>query len=195
MGLALGYFGLNFYANTLMFSGTPTRSGTFSGAVQVVDSVGTTVTQTVTVVIHSGLVITNNSVLPGAVVGQMYSQTLVVTNGIPFFNWSVIGGVLPPGLTLGTLSGVLSGVPTAAGNFTFQVQVLDSVPNSAQETFSLTVTGNSFTITTASLPPAFGPGYSQALTASGGKIPYLVDCLGKFTCGICDKCLDRSSNG
>ena len=172
MGLVVGYFGLGFDPNTLLFSGTPTRSGTFSGAVQVLDNMGNSVTQTVTIVIHSGLIITNNSALPNAVLGQMYSQTLVVTNGIPFFNWSVIGGALPPGLTLGAMSGALSGVPTAAGNFSFQVQVLDSVPNSAQKTFSLTVMGNSFTITTASLPPAFGPGYSQALTASGGATPY-----------------------
>lgn len=172
MGLVVGYFGLEFDSSTLLFTGTPTRSGTFSGSVQVLDSMGNRVTQTVTIVIHSGLIISNNSPLPNAVLGQMYSQTLVVTNGVPFYSWSLTSGALPAGLTLSAISGLLSGIPTAAGTFTFQVQVLDSIPNSAQKTFSITVTGNSFTITTGSLPPAFGPGYSRAFAASGGQPPY-----------------------
>ena len=51
-----------------------------------------------------------------------YSTTFDVTGGTGPLTWSVAAGSLPPGLTLNTGTGVLSGTPLAAGGYTFTVQ-------------------------------------------------------------------------
>jgi hypothetical protein len=75
------------------------------------------------------------STLPRAVEGQTYSQQLQVSGGIPPYRWSVVSGVLPPGISLspsGLLSGVPSQVNTPPEKFQFEIEVQDS---SKQATF------------------------------------------------------------
>src|SRR5437588_3147010 len=60
--------------------------------------------------------------LPNATAGIAYNQTFATSvSG----NWSVSAGSLPPGLALSNV-GVLSGTPTAVGNFTFTIKVVGS---------------------------------------------------------------------
>ena len=58
------------------------------------------------------------------VIGVPYSQTPEFAGGLPPTAFS-ISGSLPPGLTLA--SGVISGVPTAAGSYTFTLIATDSL--------------------------------------------------------------------
>lgn len=59
-------------------------------------------------------------------------------------NYIACNGInLPPGLTFapdGNNNGLLSGIPTSAGNFTPQLNVADDAGNIGQETFQFTVT-------------------------------------------------------
>src|SRR5579862_7166820 len=64
------------------------------------------------------------SSLPGGTVGVPYSQTLFATGGIAPYSWTASN--LPAGLQLGAGSGVLSGIPSAVGAFSFAIQVTDS---------------------------------------------------------------------
>jgi uncharacterized repeat protein (TIGR01451 family) len=57
---------------------------------------------------------------PAGVVGAPYSYAFAV-GGTPAPNVSVVGGALPPGLTLSN-AGVLSGTPTAAGSYAFDLR-------------------------------------------------------------------------
>ncbi|HEU5279051.1 MAG TPA: Ig domain-containing protein [Gaiellaceae bacterium] len=104
------------------------------------------------------------------------------------YQYSLIGGSLPPGLSLST-SGVVSGTPTQAGSRSFWVNLSDQNPPSAdwcrpseaQREFTITINSSgggtpapapgpapSVSITTASLPGAsVGSAYSSTLTASG----------------------------
>jgi hypothetical protein len=69
---------------------------------------------------------------------------------------------------------VLSGTPTATGNFSFSIIVNDSSSPSLSATrnFTLSVSGQ-LTITTNTLPNgAVGRSYSQTISASGGLPPY-----------------------
>ena len=67
------------------------------------------------------------SELPPARTGTSYSQTLEVAGGTPPYTFSTTPlSPLPPGLTLSS-AGVLSGIPTATGNFSFTYVVTDSL--------------------------------------------------------------------
>jgi hypothetical protein len=67
----------------------------------------------------------DTAALPDAVEFQPYSQQLVASGGTAPYHWLGTAGAFPPGLTLSD-SGLLSGVPSASGAFSFTVQVTDS---------------------------------------------------------------------
>jgi hypothetical protein len=66
-----------------------------------------------------------------APVGKPYSYAIAVTGGVLPYSFSIISGALPPGLTLNSSTGAITGTPTAAGSFSFTVQVVDARGNSA----------------------------------------------------------------
>jgi len=63
--------------------------------------------------------------LPDAVVGESYTQQIVVLGGAFPNTFSITDGSLPPGLSLSQF-GTISGKPTTAGTYTFTVKVEDS---------------------------------------------------------------------
>ena len=67
-------------------------------------------------------------------------RTVVVGGNRPFVITIPIGS-LPPGLTISSLDGVLSGMPTAGGDFPFTVQVTDANNISASQIYSLRIAG------------------------------------------------------
>ena len=69
------------------------------------------------------LTIDTNS-LPYGTIGQAYTAQLQASGGSGSYSWTIVQGNLPPGLSL-NLRGGITGAPTAAGMFTFVVQVLD----------------------------------------------------------------------
>jgi hypothetical protein len=77
--------------------------------------------------------------LPPATVGIPYSTLLLASGGAFPYTWSVISGSLPPGLTLNPSTGEISGVPTAAGSYTFTVQVTDAHGATATQILTLLV--------------------------------------------------------
>ena len=79
------------------------------------------------------------SSFPKGILGTPYSVTLKASNGTPPFSWSISVGVLPAGLTLDSSSGLVSGTPTATGNFTFTVRVSDQSQQTASQSFSVTI--------------------------------------------------------
>src|SRR5207248_558738 len=62
--------------------------------------------------------------LPDGTEGDAYSQQISASGGASPYTFGVVGGSLPPGLSLSG-SGLLSGNPTTGGTFTFTVQAVD----------------------------------------------------------------------
>jgi hypothetical protein len=109
--------------------------------------------------------------LPGATVGLAYSELLQASGGTAPYTWANSVGSPPAGLSLST-NGNLTGIPTAAGSFSFTVQVADSLGHQASEQLSITV-APALSITTSALPGGtLGAAYSQSLAATGGTPPY-----------------------
>lgn len=68
---------------------------------------------------------TTSTALPAATGGMAYTQTITTSGGIAPYSYSVVGGALPPGLTLAS-GGVISGTPSAAGTFDVRIGATDS---------------------------------------------------------------------
>jgi hypothetical protein len=82
---------------------------------------------------------TLTTTLPNAVYNKSYSNQLQQAGGTSPFIWTVVSGALPPGLLLGSGTGVVSGKPTATGSFTFGVKATDVNNNYGTQTFTLNV--------------------------------------------------------
>jgi hypothetical protein len=131
---------------TGLLSGSPVApGGTFTFTVTATDAKGCTGSQQYTVTINCGPPpeIVADCLWEGTE-GSPYSFTLSANGGTPPYTWSTVGGTLPPGITL-SAAGVLSGTPTAAGTYTFTVQVTDAVGGSGQLQFVLFI-GEDFDI-------------------------------------------------
>jgi hypothetical protein len=168
--------GLVINSTTGVISGTPTATGQFTLNVTVTDTNTTQVTKGFTLNVLAPLTITTTA-LPNGTVGNAYppataTATLAATGGQAPYTWSIPATSLPPGITLNTATGALSGTPTATGLYTFTATVKDSQLNAATASLSISI-GGGITITPATLPAgSVGVAYSQALTATGGKAPY-----------------------
>ena len=126
-------------------SGTPTLQGVYSFSVTITDTLGIADTDTFQITIDPPALgsptITTTSPLPNGRVGDAYTAvTMTVTGGTAPYAWSVSSGTLPPGLTLSP-AGVLSGTPTAAGIYAFNIRVNDAAFASDEDAFQLTVMG------------------------------------------------------
>ena len=99
----------------------------------------TSVEATMLVQVTEGLEITTESQLAPAAPGAKYSGTFEAQGGMPPYQWSIAGGVLPAGWSL-SVSGELVGVAAQAEALhRFQVQAKDSLGKTARKSFDLAV--------------------------------------------------------
>lgn len=141
--------GLALDASTGQISGTPTTQGSSSFTVEVTDSAllppnnqPQTATQSLSITVGPpGALAIVTTTLPDANSATLYGQQIRTTGGIGPFNWTLTAGILPSGLSLDPVTGVISGTATAVSTNTFSVQVTDSEtpPAQASATFSINV--------------------------------------------------------
>ena len=115
--------------------------------------------------------------VPGAFEQTPYVSFLEASGGVPPYNWRLLSGSrLPSGLTL-SADGVLQGTPTELiSNLAFGVVVRDDLGTETSTTYSISVASvfEALSIASGSLPnAAFGVPYAAALSATGGRAPYI----------------------
>lgn len=115
----------------------------------------------------------STTTLPAGMINAPYSQTVAVTGGTGALTYSISSGTLPPGLSLNTASGAITGTPTgASGTASFTVKVTDSsTAGAVSATQPLTLLINPTgppSISTTTLPAAVeGTAYTQTVQATG----------------------------
>ena len=171
-GLSLGSSGL--------ISGTPTTSGKWVFWLQIQDTPGNpswcsddhAAQRQFEIDILQGLQISERqSTLGTAVVNGAYSVQFHSTGGGGSVTWSIASGSLPAGLNLDANTGLLSGTPTATGDYHFQVKVSDGARSDVQ-TYNLTVL-EPLKITAGSAAAGeVGQPFQATFAATGGKPAY-----------------------
>ncbi len=128
--------GLMLNTSTGAITGTPTAAGSFT--VQVKDANGVVGSGTCPFTFTVGNVLLTCSTTNTGVVGVAFnSPALIVSGGTPPYTFSVATGALPPGLTLNTSTGAITGTPTATGSFTIQVKDANGVVSTGTCAYSI----------------------------------------------------------
>ncbi len=151
-----------------MVYGTPKTPGQFSFTVVATDSAGDYGSADFSVTIRPApLNITGGPTGPVSV-GAPINITFTATGGVGPYRFS-LSGSLPQGTAFN--NGVLSGTPTTAGAFTFQVAVTDSTGLVFSSDFTLTVTP-ALSLGGTLSDGKVGVPYAGQISATGGVGPY-----------------------
>jgi hypothetical protein len=145
--------GLSLNPITGVLNGTPTGVGAFTFTVRALNIAGNTVSAPVTITVGNppppivtppamgggtgsgqqpaaptAFALGQSPIQIGSSVGLPYALP-VIANGNPAPTYSLIGGSLPPGITMSP-DGVLSGTPTMEGEYTFTVRAANNLGGS-----------------------------------------------------------------
>jgi hypothetical protein len=152
-------------------TGIPTASGRDTFNITATDSVGGTVTKSLTIVINPVLSLPE---LPSnwTVNGARYIQAITVSGGTGGHTLTLSAGSLPPGLTFNVSSGALTGIADKTGTFDFTITATDSVGASGSRAYALTI-NSSPSITTTSLPTwTAGVNFGQTIAVADGTAAF-----------------------
>jgi hypothetical protein len=162
-------------ASSGLISGTPTQGGGWSFWIELSDEnppsaswcVPATAQREFSISVVQGLNIKQNALSPKATfLNEPYSFQLSADGGGSQV-WSVKSGNLPAGMGLSS-SGLISGTPTATGDFTFVVQVTDT-NRTDTETYTLAVVERLKITAPASPAGEVGVPLVLGLKSTGGR--------------------------
>ncbi|HEY1497655.1 MAG TPA: putative Ig domain-containing protein [Candidatus Solibacter sp.] len=165
-------------------SGTPTTAGSYTFTSQVVDANGYTDTATCTIVVGGGTPVNldcgacnNNST---GKVGSLFTPaTLALSGGKAPYVYSIVSGALPPGLTLNTSTGAITGTPTTAGTYTFTSKVVDANGSTDTATCTIIITGSAINLDCGACKAGkatLGVAYSSTFSVTGayGSVTFSI---------------------
>ena len=109
---------------------------------------------------------------PGAQVGVHFELTPAVSGAMGSPTWSILSGMLPPGVLLDPFSGAIAGTPSQWGSFTTLVRALDSWGDSrtADAPITIAVAPATLAVDPSSLANAvYSTPYTGSISATGGS--------------------------
>ena len=203
--------GLSINPSTGTITGTPLATGMFNFTVQATNIAGS-VTKAFSIQAGTALGITTTSPLRIATRNVAYGNLQFVAAGVDIFYtqvWSNPGGGLPTGMTF-SASGVLSGTPTVAGTYTFNIRITNgsnisespfilivgdvpavnqphSLNGGADRPFTTVLTATStvaVTWTMTSSPSPAPPQGYQLTLSSAGVLSWLIPVTGVYTFNV-----------
>lgn len=137
--------GLQFDAVRGTISGIPTSAGSYDLIFSVTDATGSVSLKTLNLTVFPIFsVATPSSGVgspPPGVVGTSYKSFTFKTNfgGTAPYSWVKTSGALPTGLAINQDTGIMSGTPAAAGDFTFTMKVTDTNGAFTTKTFVVSI--------------------------------------------------------
>jgi hypothetical protein len=112
--------------------------------------------------------ITSATPLPSGSLGKQYSTALAASGTTPIA-WSVASGNLPPGLSLTTSNGAISGAPSSAGTWSFTAKASNSAgTNTKSVSLSVSAPATTFTVK-GQISISYSTLSSVKVTASNGQ--------------------------
>lgn len=78
--------------------------------------------------------------LPAGQVSVAYNQTVSATGGVTPYDWTISSGALPTGLSIANTTGIISGTPSVATAFAFNVTCTDSQDEADTAALSMSIT-------------------------------------------------------
>lgn len=113
-------------ASTGVLSGTPTVRGHFTWTVRVRDSAsGSASLMSSCDIVGPNVALAFTGDAGPGTAGTAYSYAYAISGGLVPYSVNVVSGALPDGLTISN-AGVLSGIPTAAGSFSWTLRATDN---------------------------------------------------------------------
>ncbi|TLY31019.1 MAG: T9SS type A sorting domain-containing protein, partial [Ignavibacteria bacterium] len=132
--------GLSLKADSGKIRGTPTAAGTSTFVITATDAQGCKGSRSYTISVTCPTITLSPASLPAGSTGTPYSQTIVASGGAAPYVYKVTTGTLPPGLSLDSLSGAITGGPTQGGSFTFTVTARDTNRCTGQRSYTIVIT-------------------------------------------------------
>ncbi|MEN5202969.1 putative Ig domain-containing protein [Stenotrophomonas sp. TWI700] len=160
-------------------SGTPTAPGSYTFTVTSTDggASGTgspfVVSAAYTLNVSAASITVDPSVAPAGAVGVAYTLQLSASGGTAPYQFTVVGGALPQGVSLAA-NGSLSGTPVQAGTFNVTFAATDANAQVGTGSYAIAVTAPALTLTPASgaFNATYGTAFAEILAATGGVGPY-----------------------
>ncbi|AZC27154.1 putative Ig domain-containing protein [Pseudomonas sessilinigenes] len=179
---------------SITYTPAPGYSGSDTFAYTATNASGTSSPATVTLTINAPTLVITPASFSNGTVGTPYSTTLSTSGGAVPYAYSITSGSLPSGLSLNTLTGAISGTPTASGTsnltltstdnngatgskaYTLQINAQVPIANAVSATVAANSSANSITLSlsggaAASVAVATAATHGTA-TATGTGITY-----------------------
>ncbi len=111
-----------------------------------------------------------SATFPNGTANQAYNTVISVSGGSAPYRFSVKSGAMPVGLMLNAMTGSVSGTPTTAGTYSFEIAATDaSLQNQGSQNFSIQVVPPPISSINVTISPAsitIASGHKQQFTAT-----------------------------
>lgn len=174
--------GLSINGATGAITGTPTVPGNYLFTARATNVVGTISTASIAMVVSQPPTLTDGTVASATLKGVPFADGVSIT-AFPAPTYTLASGSLPPGITLNSNTGVLTGTPTNSGTFSFAITgSATSFYSMTSPTFTINVE-QAPVVTDSTITPvaSVGRAYSDAVgveafpaatfTVSSGSLP------------------------